>query len=197
MKIPATEAERCAVIAALVEAADKPFGRTALMKFMYFLQTLKAVPLGYRFTLYTYGPFDSTALDDLDYAESLGAIQSKMITNPNGFGYEIKPGDPGVRGRIKAKGEVFLSEYRKEIQWVITNFAKYSPSTLELLSTIVYADREATAKKKEVSAEELTQQVLKVKPRFPFPQAHSYVKLLDDMKLLHSLTRQEEQAVAA
>ena len=197
MKIPATEAERCAVIAALVEAAKKPFGRTALMKFMYFLQTLKAVPLGYRFTLYTYGPFDSTVLDDLDYAESLGAIQSEMITNPNGFGYEIKPDDPDVRERIRAKGQTFLAEYENDIQWVINNFAKYTPATLELLSTIVYADREATAKKKKLSVEELTQQVLKVKPRFTTEQGNRYVSILKEEGILYSLTPQEAQAVAA
>ena len=43
-------------------------GRTALMKFVYFLKELKGVPFDYRFTLHTYGPFDSRVLDDLSYA---------------------------------------------------------------------------------------------------------------------------------
>ena len=155
----ATEDERCAVIAALVESADEPFGRTALMKFMYFLQTLKRAPLGYRFTLYTYGPFDSKVLYDLDCAESLNAIHSEIEYNPNGYGYKLAVGDHAVLERTKAKGANFLAAHRDDIHWVVRNFAQHTPSTLELLSTIVYADREATAKKQVLSAQELTRQV--------------------------------------
>ena len=193
----ATSSERCAVIAALVETAEKPFGRTALMKFMYFLQTLRSVPLGYRFTLYTYGPFDSKALYDLDCAESLNAIHSEIEYNPNGYGYKLEIADPDILKRTKAKGAAFLAEYEQDIQWVIQNFAQYSPATLELLSTIVYADREATAKKKNLSVEELTQQVLKVKPRFTTEQGKHYVSILKEKGLLYSLSGQEAPLIAA
>ena len=40
-------------------------GRTALMKYMYLLQTVRGLPLNYRFTLYSYGPFDADVLVDL------------------------------------------------------------------------------------------------------------------------------------
>ena len=45
---------RLAVLATLVKRAPQLPGRTAMMKFAYLLQTLRDVPLGYRFRLYTY-----------------------------------------------------------------------------------------------------------------------------------------------
>ena len=56
--------QRTASIAELVRKASAGFGRTALMKCLYFLQTVHRVPLGYHFGLYTYGPFDSDVLSD-------------------------------------------------------------------------------------------------------------------------------------
>jgi hypothetical protein len=41
------------------------------MKCLYFLQTVRRVPLRYHFGLYTYGPFDSDVLIDL----SLGTVK--------------------------------------------------------------------------------------------------------------------------
>src|SRR5713226_8389467 len=85
--------ERIGLIAALVEKAPgQTLGRTAVMKLAYFLQVLKKVPLGYDFRLHTFGPFDSDVLDDLAYAEVFGAVKDKVITQSQGYRYEIKPG---------------------------------------------------------------------------------------------------------
>ena len=54
-------------------------GRTALMKYMYFLQTLRAVPLGYNFSMYSYGPFDSDVLADLSTAEAMNLVSSSQV----------------------------------------------------------------------------------------------------------------------
>ena len=70
---------RLGLICSLVEKSKGKAGRTALMKFAYLLKALKCVPLDYRFTLYTYGPFDSDLLDDLSYAEALEAVQSSLV----------------------------------------------------------------------------------------------------------------------
>ena len=46
---------RTTLIAYLAEHTPaKWIGRTALMKFCYFLQVVKEVPLGYNFSLYSY-----------------------------------------------------------------------------------------------------------------------------------------------
>ena len=57
--------ERLSLIPVLAEShPSHHIGRTALMKYMYFLQTLRGVQLGYNFSMYSYGPFDADVLSD-------------------------------------------------------------------------------------------------------------------------------------
>jgi len=56
--------QRTALIADLVRKAPSAFGRTALLKFLQVLQTVRRVPLGYYFGLYTYGPLNVDVLSD-------------------------------------------------------------------------------------------------------------------------------------
>src|SRR5579863_9410428 len=84
---------RLALIPALASQSSNGYiGRTALMKYMYFLQVLRKVPLGYRFTLYSYGPFDSDVLADVETAESLGVLESSVVGYSGGYGYQIREG---------------------------------------------------------------------------------------------------------
>src|SRR5450432_1407815 len=83
--------DRLAMITELVSRAPAGYvGRTALMKFCYLLQTVRQVPLGYRFTLYSYGPFDSEVLSDLGTAEAMHAVKSNVVSYPGGYGYRIQ-----------------------------------------------------------------------------------------------------------
>src|SRR4051794_4401129 len=85
---------RVAVLTRLVNnAPSKSLGRTALMKLTYFLTSVRDVPLGYHFSLYSYGPFDSTVLQDLDLASTMGALRSRPVAYPTGVGYSIQPTD--------------------------------------------------------------------------------------------------------
>src|SRR5437867_1104734 len=84
---------RLALIAELASRTPGALGRTALMKFCYFLQEVRRVPLGYRFSLYIYGPFDSNVLSDLGTAESLKAVVSNIVYYSGGYGYEISKGE--------------------------------------------------------------------------------------------------------
>jgi hypothetical protein len=70
--------ERIGLIAYL--AKRSPIGRTALMKYCYFLQALRGVPLGYNFSLYSYGPFDAAVLSDLGDAEALGLAPRYQVS---------------------------------------------------------------------------------------------------------------------
>ena len=85
---------RIGVLTDLVEQSRTKLGRTALMKLAYFLQTIKGVPLGYNFRVYTYGPFDEDVLNDIGQAEMMQAITSTMIpfNNASGYGYEFSSG---------------------------------------------------------------------------------------------------------
>jgi hypothetical protein len=121
---------RTATIVALAEA-HPGFGRTALMKLAYFLQTLHNVPLGYQFRLYTYGPYDGQVLEDLKIAEMIGAVRSQQVVTPVGMGYSIQPSG-GVDG-----GSSDLAPYRTAISAVAGEFAGRSAMDLEMASTIL------------------------------------------------------------
>jgi hypothetical protein len=179
---------RFAVFATLAEQApSKCLGRTALMKFAYFLQEARGVPLGYDFTLYSYGPFDSALLNDLDYAQTLGAVTVTAVSRGKNYGYDIQPGEKA--DEIKAKACEFLARYRDDFDWVIAEFGNLRAVELELASTIVYADREALAAGEKLTLRELTRRVLAVKPRFTESEAGATVDDLLRANLLQTVQR--------
>jgi hypothetical protein len=99
---------RLRIMSELAKRSQGGMGRTTLMKLIYFLQTLKGLPLGYRFRLYTYGPFDPKVLDDLKMAEMSGIVRSSVSSYSGGYGYEIRPADVGIRasfGGFRRTGE--------------------------------------------------------------------------------------------
>ncbi len=71
---------RTAVLTSIVDRCPNPPGRTTLMKFAYILQTVRDVPLGYRFQLYNYGPYDEAVLTDIRQAVSSELLSSKLVT---------------------------------------------------------------------------------------------------------------------
>jgi uncharacterized protein len=160
---------RYATISALAERAGQPLGRTAMMKLCYFLQALRGVPLGYHFTLYSYGPFDSTVLDDLAYAKVLEAVNEETILFGNGYGYRISAGpDPRY---VQGQAADFLEEHEEDIAWVLREFGDYSAADLELMSTMIFVDREAARKGEPLDIDGLVKRVLSIKPRFQPEQA--------------------------
>jgi hypothetical protein len=178
---------RAAVIAALAERyPGGSFGRTAVMKLCYFLQTLRRVPLGYRFTLYSYGPFDSDVLSDLDYAEELGAIHSQVVHFASGaYGYRISPTNRA--DALKEKAADFLEEYAADLDWVISEFGSMSSAELELASTIVYADREVLRRGSRQTMAELVRRVSDVKPHFTQAQIECMAARFAEKRLLFAL----------
>lgn len=177
--------ERLATIVELTEKAPGELGRTALVKLCYFLQTLRGVPLGYHFSLYAYGPFAAGVLDDLDYAQALNAVQSRLVNYPTGYGYNIRPGTAAAE--IKTKAHDFLAGHQAAIDWVIQEFGGMSAAHLELASTAIFVDREAQRTRERLTLDELVRRVREVKPRFPEPQVRAIAELLRDKSLLGSI----------
>ena len=170
---------RLAIMAALVSAApDQTLGRTALMKLLFLLTTISDVPLGYHFRMYTYGPFDSEVLSDVDYAARLDALSVDMERYTNGYAYLIRPGE-AIDG-IMYRDKPFVEKHRSEIQWIIDNFASSSAGRLEMLSTIIYVNH-----KLEVSSnDDLTRAVKEMKPRFSEEAIQANVDELRGMGVL-------------
>jgi uncharacterized protein YwgA len=148
------------------------------MKLCYFLQALRGVPLGYKFTLYSYGPFDSDVLSDLQTAENMGVLRAGIEYYPGGYKYDIQPDEKS--GSAKALAREFLDKYRRDIDWVAETFGKRTSPELELLSTIVYIreDRETQNHK------ELAEQVKLVKPHFTLDQIKRQIDWLEKNGLL-------------
>lgn len=157
--------DRMALIAALVEKApEQTLGRTAIMKMAYFLQVLKKVPLGYRFGLHTFGPFDSDVLDDLRYAEYYGAVKERTVTQAQGYRYEIKPGKRFAE--VENASKAWLQQHKDALDWVVQEFGALKAPDLELWSTIIFADRDNQQQGKSMSLDELAKLVRGIKPRF-------------------------------
>lgn len=178
--------KRLAMIPTLVEnSPNQQIGRTALMKYMYFLQTLRHVPLGYRFTLYSYGPFDSTVLADLSVAESLRAVTSKTILYSGGYGYEISTAEKS--NWLRKRADKFVGRHEKDVRWVLNKFGQLSSALLELVSTIVYVDREALEKGKKLNLQNLCRQVHEIKPHFLETDIMRFAEALAKDKLLEAV----------
>jgi uncharacterized protein len=169
---------RLGVFAELARKSGRQFGRTVLMKLCYFLQEAKNVPLGYHFSLYTYGPFDSDVLADLQMAEELKILDAELVQYPGGYGYLIGPGADEAKVRTQAKD--FLDAHKDQIDWAIGLFADQKPSTLELSSTIVFISKEKPA----TSDGTLVALVRSVKPHFSVSEVESQIVLLRNHNLL-------------
>jgi hypothetical protein len=124
------------------------------------LQVVKDVPLGYDFTLYSYGPFDSQVLTDLNTAESVGVLSSELEYYPSGYGYLISPSGSSTAARSVAAD--FIKRYKASITWVIENFSGRTASELELITTMVYVRRNHGA----LTKFELVRTVKEIKPHF-------------------------------
>ncbi len=158
--------QRIGLIATLVEKApSQTLGRTAIVKLPFLLQVLRGVPLGYDFRLYTYGPFDCDVLEDLSYARIAGAVTEKVVLHPKGYGYEVKPG--ARKDKLPDPAKEWLGQYEEAIDWVIREFGHCTASELELVSTIIFVDRENAKEGVPHTLEGLARQVREVKPRFP------------------------------
>jgi uncharacterized protein YwgA len=166
------------VFAKLAETIPGTFGRTSLMKLCYFLQVVKNVPLGYEFSLYSYGPFDSDVLSDLQAAENMGVLKSTLQQYPGGYGYDIRTSEKSNKAQQLAGN--FLDEHKDDIQWAIDSFGNRSASDLELMSTIVFLNTAERIRDKE----KLAERVESVKPHFSAEQIQRQIHWLEQNRMI-------------
>jgi uncharacterized protein YwgA len=170
--------ERYGLIVELAErmhARRFSFGKTALQKLVYLLQKLHGINCGYKFTLYTYGPFSSLLLSDLD---SVGAFRGVDVRFYGPAGYQIDPGP--MSASVRQHAERFIEEYSKQIDEVVDTFGKLSAKQLELRATVVYAEH--ALKKVEGKAptpKELVSAVRDLKPYFSEDEVRGAISELD------------------
>jgi hypothetical protein len=179
---------RLGLIPALAErAAAGHIGRTALMKYMYFLQTLRGVPLGYSFSLYSYGPFDSDVLSDLASAEALNVVNVTTVEFTGGYGYRIQPGRSAESAKTNA-GQ-FLTKHKGDIEWLFSTFGSLNSAQLELASTVVFVDNERAERSVRQPVADVVHLVHEIKPHFTCDQTRKVVEDLLAKGVLTSTTR--------
>ena len=166
--------ERMAIIAAI--ARRQPgLGRTAMMKYLYLLQTLRRVPLGYRFELYLYGPYTTDVLDDIASAEQWGLLREEAAE----YGYRIHPCE--LEENLPQKAKSFAERYREEIEWVISKFSRFSAAELELIGTIFWVYDYGCKEGKPYDRDRLMEVVLRLKPHFTEQMASRIVRELEEL----------------
>ncbi len=153
---------KLAIMTELVKRAPSKLGRTGLMKCLFFLKVLGDVPLPYNFRLYTYGPFDSQVLEDLQYAESLEAIHSVVVSYPGGHGYQLEGGPRAIK--LEERAAEFVAKYDSSIDWVLQEFGSRSALDLEMASTLIYVDRTFVERGSRTQIPDLVRKVHDVKP---------------------------------
>ena len=150
--------QRLALLAEFARRAR--LGRTAIMKLCFFLQESRGVPLGYHFSIYSYGPFDSEVLADITTAERLNVLKSSVVYYASGSGYEYTEGSDAPS--LHAFTSDFIEENSESIDWVFSHFAKKTAGELELLSTILFVAKFHNPR----DADQLIGQVEIIKPHF-------------------------------
>jgi uncharacterized protein len=169
--------QRLALFSEFAQAAK--LGRTAIMKLCFFLQESKGVPLGYQFSIYSYGPFDSDVLADLTTAEHMNILKSNIVYYPSGLGYEYGPGRDHTIRDIEAD---FLARHRASIAWVLTNFGNRTAGDLELLSTTLFVAKFNNPR----NVTELIDKVELIKPHFSTEQIQRAFQELVTLNVLRS-----------
>jgi len=150
-------------------------GRTALQKFIYFLQELYQVDCGYDFRFYTYGPFACEILCDLDTLESCKGIHAEFVGGYGGYDYTPS----SMSERFKSKEPDFLRENEDKINKMLLQFGNYQAKDLELYATIVWVDRSLKAKKKERDENIIASLVNDLKPKFDRSEIDTKVSWLE------------------
>lgn len=144
-------------------------GKTAMQKLLYLLQEAYHVPLGYRFSLYTYGPYDSQVMNDLDYADAIGAL----AIDYNDDGYSIKLGSQ--EDQIEQYREKMTTEHGDALTRLLDAYGDLNARELELRSTLFYIAHEEDG----VSTRpELVLRLKGLKPKFPEDEIE---KAVDDL----------------
>jgi len=160
--------QRYALIAELAMRLNNKcpqFGKTVLQKMVYLFQEIFKIDCGYNFELYSYGPFNSQLLNDLDYVEHIGGVTVSHVDYRKG-GFQINPGEKVDFFREKGKDFLNSPGVGEALTRLVDEFGGFGASDLELRSTIVYVERELRDQGSIPGVKMVTQVVKNIKPKF-------------------------------
>ena len=148
-------------LARRLEDKSPQFGKTVFMKLVYLLQELYSVPLGYRFSLYTYGPYSAEVLADLEYAKLRKQVEVEYLGDPQG-GFRITPSEKS--GGSNEQNEP-IADYTDQLDKLVKHFGSFNARELELRTTSIFLWKRIRPKKPE-DVSTLVETVRHLKPHF-------------------------------
>lgn len=173
---------RIGIISTLVQ--EKPgLGKTALMKYVFLLQKVYKVPLGYDFEIYTYGPYSSEVMEEIDHARRERVINIERIFYPTGHsGYQINP--TNLTEEVVNNTKDFVLEYEKAIEEVLEYFGDKTAKELELSTTIIYLYALYNSNNWTLNVEDISKNVQDIKPHFKIETIKSEYQRLEQLGIL-------------
>lgn len=160
--------KRYALIAELAKRLDiisPQFGKTALQKLVFILQEIYKIDCGYSFELYSYGPFDSRLLADLDLVEHWGCVHIQSVNAMLG-GYRIRPSEKVDSIREKAAEFLDALTTKEALDNLCATYGPMKARDLELRATTVYVERNFRAKGESPTWRKVCHLVGQIKPKF-------------------------------
>ncbi|MBF0560164.1 MAG: restriction endonuclease [Nitrospirae bacterium] len=154
-----------AELAKRLDTVSPQFGKTALQKLVFLLQEVYKIDCGYDFELYSYGPFDSQLLGDLDLVESWGCVSVESVNALLG-GYRIHPTKKVDLVREKATGFLDDAKTKSALDNLVSTYGALKARDLELRATTVYVERNLWAKNESPDKTTVCRFVAQIKPRF-------------------------------
>ncbi|MCL2828894.1 MAG: hypothetical protein FWD99_09205 [Oscillospiraceae bacterium] len=135
-------------------------GKTAMMKYLFLLQQIYKMPLEYDFEIYTFGPYSTEVMEDIDFAECQNIISMKTVSYPSGHvGYSIHAEDSQA-------DKSFSTSFEKEINELLKLFGEKNAKELELSTTTVYLYHNSKMNDWDCSKEAIAHDVHEIKPHF-------------------------------
>ena len=148
-------------LARRLEFKSPQFGKTVFMKLAYLLQELYEVPLGYRFSLYTYGPYSAEVLADLEYARQRMQVEVEYLGEPQG-GFRITPSEKA--GESNEQKEPIHS-YNQKLNELVEQFGSFNAREFELRTTSIFLWKRIRPRQPE-DVSTLIETVRHIKPHF-------------------------------
>lgn len=171
-------------LATIVRIAElKPgLGKTVLMKFIYILQSVCKVPLGYDYKIYTYGPYANEVMEDIDMAESMGYLNIGSQPYDSWVMYHINASNTASKATDKMSE--FLEKYCGQLEEVSDLVKGKSAKDLELMSTIIYLYDNYAKNRRTADANSISENVRELKPHFDLEVIQSEYERLNRSGIL-------------
>ncbi len=174
--------KRIGIISSIVTLRPE-LGKTAMMKYMFLLQKIYKVPLGYDFEIYTYGPYATEVMEDIDYAQHQDIISVEKVTYPTGnTGYHLSP-SLNIAKTVDKEKE-FVLQYQQSVREVVELFGDKSAKELELTTTIIYLYGTYIANKWECTLDTIVANVHEIKPHFSIETIRNEYQHLEELGFL-------------